>query len=80
MRTSFCACKAAAELSPVSMAVFIPRDLSSSMASLAPVLQESDRLKTPAAIVPQNMYPTVLPSFASSLISGTEDIYIHQSG
>lgn len=78
MLTSFCACKAAAEQSPVSMVVLIPRDRSSSMASLAPVLQESDRLKIPAAEVPQNMYPTVFPSIASSLISGTENIYIQQ--
>ena len=80
MLTSFCACKAAAELSPVSMVVFIPRDRISAMASLAPVLQESDRVNIPAAVVPQKTYPTVLPSFASSLISGTGNFYIQKLG
>lgn len=63
---------AASRLSPVSMAVLMPNDLSSLMASATPDRQASDRLNIPTKIPPQYIYPTDLPSLISPSRLGTE--------
>lgn len=54
------------------MAVLMPIDLSSFIASLTPVRQISERLKTPAGDEPEKMYPMDFPSLASPSKVGTE--------
>lgn len=66
-------CMAAPWLSPVSIAVFRPNAFNSLIAFATPVRQVSDRLKIPIGIAPENMYPTVTPSFFPSRL-GTENL------
>lgn len=67
-------CMAAATLSPVSIAVLIPNDLSSLIASATPDRQVSESIKIPAAVPPQYTYPTDFPSLAKPSRVGTEHL------